>query len=67
MIMPEKLKPCRYCGKKPGTEIWCSGGIMYMVKCKNPDCPVPIYGYPSGHNLNEVADEWNRRADNGKV
>lgn len=38
--------------------------IMYMVKCNNPDCPVPVTSYPTGHNLDEVIAEWNRRADN---
>lgn len=43
----EKLKPCPLCGKNPITERWDSGGIMYMVKCGNPDCAVPSEGYPS--------------------
>lgn len=43
----EKLKPCPFCGKNPITERWDSGGIMYMVKCGNPDCAVPSEGYPS--------------------
>ena len=25
-----------------------------MVKCNNPDCPVPVVSYPAGHNLSEV-------------
>lgn len=37
----EKLKPCPFCGGKAITERWASGGIMYMVKCNNPDCAVP--------------------------
>lgn len=59
-----ELKPCRLCGKRPIIEHWSSGGMMYMVKCGNPDCPVPDEGYPSGHNLNDVCEEWNRRAEN---
>ena len=62
--MPEiKLKPCPICGKKPGWEKWSSGGMMYMVKCKNPDCPVPYYGYPAGRNPSKVAETWNRRVE----
>ena len=60
-----ELKPCKLCGKRPIIEHWSSGGKMYMVKCGNPDCPVPDAGYPSDHNLNDVsvkavkyADEW---------
>lgn len=34
---------------------------MYMVKCNNPDCPVPQDGYPTGRNLNTVKEEWNKR------
>ena len=32
-----------------------------MVKCNNPDCKVPVEGYPTGRNLDEVEREWNRR------
>lgn len=32
-----------------------------MVKCNNPDCPVPAEGYPKGKNPNKVMEEWNRR------
>lgn len=57
-----KLLPCKICGKKNiKVEKWSSGGLMYMVKCNNPDCPVPIEGYPTGRKLTEVEDEWNRR------
>lgn len=65
--MSEELKPCLFCGKKPIVEHWSSGRTMYMVKCNNPDCQVPVESYPAGHNLDEVIAEWNRRADNGKT
>lgn len=55
----DKLKPCPFCGGKAITERWASGGIMYMVKCGNPDCVVPAEGYPSGRNLTAVTDHWN--------
>lgn len=35
--------------------------MMYMVKCNNPDCPVPPKGYPTGRNLSNVKYEWNKR------
>lgn len=58
-----KMKPCPLCGKKNIViEEWSSGGRMYMVKCNNPNCPVPDDSYPMGRNLHEVVDEWNRRA-----
>ena len=60
----EKLKPCPFCGGKAITERWASGGIMYMVKCSNPDCAVPAEGYPSGRNLIAVREQWNRRVNN---
>ena len=60
-----ELKPCPFCGGNPVIEHWSSGGLMYMVKCNNPDCQIPSCGYPKGHNLNEVKEEWNRRSDNG--
>ena len=44
--IPE-LKRCPFCGGKAITERWASSGIMYMVKCSNPDCAVPAEGYPS--------------------
>lgn len=56
----EKLQPCPLCGKRPIIEHWSSGGIMYMVKCNNPDCPVPDNGYPTGRKLESVIEEWNR-------
>lgn len=57
-----KLRPCRICkGNKIAIETWSSGGRMYMVKCNNPDCPVPDDGYPTGRKLDEVKEEWNRR------
>lgn len=36
---------------------------MYMVKCNNPDCPVPLESYPNGHRLDDVIEEWNRRQE----
>lgn len=56
------LKPCHICGKRAIIERWSSGGMMYMAKCNNPDCPVPYDGFPSGHNLKEVINEWNAKA-----
>lgn len=38
-----------------------------MVKCNNPNCPVSVTSYPTGHNLDEVIAEWNRRIDDGKA
>lgn len=57
-----KLKPCKICkGNKIIVETWASGWRMYMVKCNNPDCPVPADGYPTGRKLDEVKAEWNQR------
>ena len=60
--MKIKLKPCRRCG---GTNIvierWSSGGPMFMVKCNNPDCPVPEDGFPVERNPDVVKENWNRR------
>lgn len=57
-----KLLPCRFCkGTNIKVETWSSGRRMYMVKCNNPDCPVPAEGYPKGKNPNKVMEEWNRR------
>lgn len=57
-----KLNPCRACkGNKIVVETWKSGWTMYMVKCNNPDCPVPDDGYPTGRDLDKVKEEWNRR------
>ena len=61
--MNEELKPCPFCGRKPIIEHWSSGGVMYMVKCNNPDCLVSVESYPKGHKLSEVIAEWNRRAN----
>lgn len=65
--MSEDLKQCPFCGKKPIIEHWSSDGMMYMVKCNNPDCPVPVVSYPSGRDLNMVIKEWNRRANDGNI
>ena len=59
-----KLKPCRFCkGTNIKMETWSSGGMMYMIKCNNPDCPVPPEGYPTGRNPEKVMEEWNRRQE----
>ena len=58
-----KLKPCRICGgNRIVIETWSSGRFC-MVKCNNPDCPVPDNGYPTGRDLENVKEEWNRRQD----
>lgn len=57
-----KLNPCPLCGMKPVVEVWSSGGLMFMVKCNNPMCSVPINGYPTGRNLEEVKCKWNKGA-----
>lgn len=63
--MVSKLEPCKLCGgKKVIIEIWSSGGLMYMVKCGNPDCPVPEESYPKGRKLDKVIEEWNQRQCN---
>lgn len=57
------LKPHPLCGgRNIAIETWTRGGRMYMVKCNNPDCYVPVNGYPTGRNLEEVKAEWNKRA-----
>lgn len=62
MARKEHMKPCKYCGSHDVIiEQWMSGGRMYMVKCNNPDCPVPPEGFPTGRNLNDVIQEWNNR------
>lgn len=58
--MSVELKPCPPCGRKLVVEHWSSGGTMYMVKCNNPDCPMPVESYPNGHKLDEVITEWNQ-------
>ena len=63
------LKPWRDCQKNSAIiETWLSGGKMYMVKCNNPDCPVPPDGYPTGRDTAKLIEEWNDRhqkTDNG--
>lgn len=59
-----KLKACRYCGKSNIViERWSSGGKMFMVKCNNPDCPVPPESYPTGRDIEKLKEEWNRRQE----
>lgn len=61
-MIDERLKPCRYCKKNSAVmERWSSGGAMYMVRCNNPDCPVPPDSYPKGRKLEIVIKEWNER------
>ena len=55
--MPIKLNPCRFCGHKAIIETWSSGGMLYMVKCSNPDCK--SWEYSSGHDLPAVIELWN--------
>lgn len=66
-MISEEIKIMSALRKKPIIEHWSSGGRMYMLKCNNPNCPVPVTSYPTGHNLDEVIAEWNRRIDDGKT
>ena len=57
-----KIETCRFCkGTNIKLETWSSGGYMCMVKCNNPDCPIPPEGYPTGRDPEKVMEEWNRR------
>lgn len=58
--MPEKLKPCPFCGgEAESKELW---NRDYEIECKK--C-----GARSGEYLKEkyAIENWNRRVDNGKV
>ena len=57
------MKPCKTCKRRAVIENWSSGGKMYMVKCNNPDCPIPPEGYPKGRDLDNVIKDWNSRQD----
>lgn len=52
--MSKELESCPFCGRKPVIEHLSSGEIMYMIKCGNPNCPVPVVSYPAGHDFDEV-------------
>ena len=43
-------------------ETYASYGLIV-----NAWMPVPVTSYPTGHNLDEVIAEWNRRIDDGKT
>lgn len=62
IVSKSKLEPCRICkGNNIKIETWSSDGAMFMIKCNNPDCPVPPEGYPTGRELEKVKEEWNSR------
>lgn len=52
-----KLNPCRVCGGKAIIESWSSGGMMYMVKCGNPDCK--SWECSKGYSKPDVIELWN--------
>ena len=37
-----------------------------MIRCPHSDCPVPVDGFPTGRNLEEVRQEWNRRQERNR-
>lgn len=59
--MSKYLKPCPFCGSEARLMQWGSSNIIYIIRCSNPDCPVPIVRNPAGSDLDEVINEWNRR------
>ena len=58
-----ELKSCPFCGRLPKTYTF-DFGKNHGIKCNNPDCKVKVIA--SGTGLEEVAEAWNRRADDEK-
>ena len=64
--MPEKLKPCPFCGSKD-VEIFepiPKNAVGRAIVCKN--CNVRV-GFPTAYDDVMAAEEWNRRVDNDKT
>lgn len=56
-MITDKLKPCPFCGKRPGTVKHRQRG--FIVQCVNPDCPV--LSNVAGENRAEATKLWNTR------
>lgn len=61
--MPEKLKPCPFCG---GEAELRNEGYCSFVKCKNCGAEAGLVRVSSIVN-EKSAEAWNRRVDNGEV
>lgn len=58
--MEPKLKPCPCCGGKPYFRGGITGATMRQIRCENCGMSTP-YDY----NIENLAEIWNRRANNG--
>lgn len=64
-----ELKPCPFCG---GQVHWLHNDVGYYIKCTNWDIclinPESVYAEARGtmRTKQEVAEAWNRRANDGK-
>ncbi len=60
--MRENLKPCKKCGGKPVREHWYSGGLVFAVRCDNPDRPdtcSEAFYYSRSKDPKEAIRKWN--------
>ena len=60
--MRENLKPCKKCGGKPVREHWYSGGLVFAVRCDNPDRPdtcSEAFYYSRSKDSKEAIRKWN--------
>lgn len=62
--MPDKLKPCPFCGGLAEIETFANPKTMVSVKCQN--CPAEIGGWhfcngDKNVNIAAVTTAWNRR------
>lgn len=67
--MPEKLKPCPFCGGKAVVHV-NDGVRVICTKCGAASKSLIdgfSQGRPTGSAVNLVVEAWNRRVDNGKV
>ena len=61
-----RLKPCKNCGVRPVLETWASGGMMFAIRCDNPDRPDDCdngFNLSKCRNPDEAVKRWNDWVD----
>ena len=59
--MPDKLKPCPFCGEEPDLQ-FCESTQEFYLECANPNCDVELCTYGFDTEKEAIA-AWTRRGE----